>query len=53
LNNNDTTGSNHDEEKNLNNEHTKTEKSKKNSSIGADVLKGTQLRLHPKLKWMN
>jgi len=44
-NNNTTTGSNHDEEKNLNNEHPKTEKSKESSSIGVDVIKGIQSQI--------
>ena len=39
-NNNDTTGSNHAEEENLNNEHPRTKKSKESFSIDADVIKG-------------
>jgi len=38
-NNDDTTDSNHDEE-HPNDEHLKTDKSKENSSIDADVIKG-------------
>ena len=44
-NNNDITGSNHDEEENLNNEPLKTEKSKKSSSIDAKVIKGIQAQI--------
>jgi len=44
-NNNDTTGSNHDVEENLNNKHPKTEKLKESSSIDADVIKGIQVQM--------
>ena len=43
--NNHTTDNNHNEEKNLNNELPKTEKSKKSSSIGANIIKGIQAQI--------
>jgi len=44
-NNDDTTGSNHDEEENLNNEPPKTKQSKEGSSINAEVIKGIQSQI--------
>ena len=43
--NNNDTGSNPDEEENLNNEHPKIEKSKKSFSIVVDVIKGIQAQI--------
>ena len=43
--NNNDTGSNHDEEEHLSNEQLKTEKSKENSSLDAEVLKGIQAQI--------
>ena len=45
--NNNDAGSNHDEEEHFSNEQPKTEKSKEGSSLDAEVLKGTKLKLHP------
>jgi len=44
-NNDNTTGSNHDEGENLNNEPPKTEKSKESFTIDADVIKGIQAHI--------
>jgi len=44
-NNDNTTGSNHTEEKNLNNEPPKTEKSKESSAIDANVIKDIQAQI--------
>jgi len=43
-NNNDNTGSTHDEEENLNNEPPKTERLKEGSSIDAKVIRGIQVK---------
>ena len=40
------TSSNHDEEEYYNDECPKTEKSKESSSIDADIIKASKLRLH-------
>ena len=44
-NNDNTTNSNHDWEKNLNNEPPKTEKQKESSTINVDVIKGIQAQI--------
>ena len=44
-NNDDTTGSNYDEEEHANTEPPKTEKSKQNSIIDVDVIKGIQAQI--------
>ena len=51
-NNNDTIGSNHDEEKNLKNEHPKIENSKESSSIGVDVIEAIQAQIASLTKGM-
>ena len=40
-----TTGSNYDEEENLNNENSKTEKTKGSSSIDAEIIKSIQAQI--------
>jgi len=44
TNNDDTTGSNHNEEGNLKNEPPRTERSKEGSSIDVEVIKASRLR---------
>ena len=46
-NNDSTTGSNHDEEENLNNEHAMTESQKKVLQLMLMLSKASKLRLHP------
>jgi len=49
--NNNDTGSNPNEEENLNNESPKTKKSKESSSIDADVIKGIQAQIASLAQW--
>ena len=50
MNNDDTTGSNHDEEEHPNTESPKTEKSKESSTIDVDVIKGICHAPLPKIR---
>ena len=50
--NNNDTGSNHNEEENIEDEQPKTDKSKESSSIDAEVLKGIQARIPNSEGWI-